>query len=143
MYLIKVEYHFDSAHFLAGYAGKCANIHGHRWVAEVEVGSDTLIEEGPKRGMVVDFSDLKKDLKALLEIYDHALIIEEGTMRKETLQCLTEDGFKIAQVGFRPTAENFSFSLYKSIKEKGYPVKRVTVHESPNSSAIYESSEVE
>ena len=31
MYFLKTEQSFDSAHFLAGYHGKCANIHGHRW----------------------------------------------------------------------------------------------------------------
>ena len=33
---------FDSAHFLAGYNGKCANIHGHRWVIRVTVCGDEL-----------------------------------------------------------------------------------------------------
>jgi 7-carboxy-7-deazaguanine synthase len=35
-----VEQSFNSAHFLAGYQGKCANIHGHRWRGE------PLIQEG-------------------------------------------------------------------------------------------------
>jgi 6-pyruvoyltetrahydropterin/6-carboxytetrahydropterin synthase len=139
MYIIKVEQSFDSAHFLAGYIGKCANIHGHRWNIEVEAGADILIEDGQMRGMVVDFSDLKKDLREIIDVYDHALIIEEGTMRNETLRCLTEDGFKIISVKFRPTAENFAYCFYECIRLKGYNVRRVTVHESPNSSAVYET----
>ena len=31
MYILKTSASFDSAHFLAGYTGKCANLHGHRW----------------------------------------------------------------------------------------------------------------
>ena len=31
MYKIRIEESFDSAHFLAGYDGKCSNLHGHRW----------------------------------------------------------------------------------------------------------------
>lgn len=143
MYIIKVEHSFDSAHFLAGYIGKCSNIHGHRWNVEVEVGADVLIEAGQMRGMVVDFSDIKKDIKELLDTFDHALIIEEGTMRKETLQCLTEDGFKILSTKFRPTAENFAYFLYNCIKQKGYNVRRVIVNESSSNSAIYENCEVE
>jgi 6-pyruvoyltetrahydropterin/6-carboxytetrahydropterin synthase len=139
MYTIKVEHNFDSAHFLAGYQGKCANIHGHRWSVEVEISSDVLHEDGQQRGMVVDFTELKKDIREMLETYDHALIIENGTMRKETLKCLYEDGFKIIKTQFRPTAENFSYFFYNTIKLKGYNVRRVIVHESPNNSAIYET----
>ena len=33
MYYLKTEHSFDSAHFLAGYEGKCRNIHGHESVS--------------------------------------------------------------------------------------------------------------
>ena len=65
MYILKTEAAFDSAHFLHGYNGKCSNIHGHRWIIEVEICSEKLIEEGQTRGMIVDFGDLKRDLKAV------------------------------------------------------------------------------
>lgn len=143
MYKIKVEHSFDSAHFLAGYSGKCANIHGHRWRVEVEISAPSVIEEGQSRGMVADFSDLKRDVRELLDYYDHALITEEGTLRKETLKCLLEDGFRVIRVAFRPTAENFSRSFYDSLCGKGYKVQRVTVYETPANSATYESDEVQ
>jgi len=142
MYLIKVEDSFDSAHFLAGYCGKCSNIHGHRWRVEVEVSASELIQGGQNKGMVVDFSDLKSDLKEILDYYDHALIIEEGSLRAETLKCLIEDGFRVIELKFRPTAENFSFYLYSRICEKGYHTRRVTVYETPTNCASYESDEV-
>lgn len=141
MYLLKVEHSFDSAHFLAGYQGKCANIHGHRWRVEVEIQSEKLRVEGQLRGMITDFSDLKKTVGEILDCFDHALIIEEGTLRRETLQCLTEDGFRIIQVPFRPTAECFSVFFFNMIKDKGYAVRRVTVYETPSNSAAYEAED--
>ncbi len=138
MYILKVEHSFDSAHFLAGYKGKCGNIHGHRWRVEIEVKSEKLIEGGQMDGMVVDFGDLKKDAKEMIDFYDHSLIIEEGTMRKETLKCLIQDEFRIIQVKFRPTAENFAKFFFDSMKEKAYDVKRAVVYETPNNSAAYE-----
>lgn len=140
MYILKAEHSFDSAHFLANYVGKCGNIHGHRWKVEIEVQSETLIESGQLEGMVVDFGDLKKDVKALVDSYDHALIIQEGTMREETLACLKEDSFKVIEVNFRPTAENFAAFFFNTMKEKGYHVKRATVYETPTNSAVYEES---
>ncbi len=138
MYIIKVENSFNSAHFLAGYKGKCANIHGHRWKVEVEVQTQSLEENGQIKGMVADFSDVKSDLNDILENYDHALIIEYGSMRSETLNCIIEDGFKVVQVPFRTTAENFARFFYKEMKKKGYDLKRVTVHETLKNSATYE-----
>lgn len=138
MYIIKVSNTFNSAHFLGGYVGKCANIHGHMWRVEVEIQAKELQNNGQTKGMVTDFSDIKSDLGDILEHYDHALIIEEGSMRKETLQCLNQDGFKIVTVPFRTTAENFACFFYYAIKKKGYDVKRVTVHETLKNSATYE-----
>ena len=66
MYSLKTNSSFDSAHFLAGYEGKCRNLHGHRWTVEVEVGGEKLMQDGQTRGMVVDFGDLKKDLNCFL-----------------------------------------------------------------------------
>ena len=141
MYILKAEHSFDSAHFLSGYAGKCANIHGHRWKVEVEVQSENLVKGGQLDGMIIDFGDLKNDVKAMADSYDHALIIQEGTMRDTTLNCIKEDGFNVIIVDFRPTAENFAAFFFKLMKDKGYNVKRTTVYETPTNSASYEESE--
>ncbi|TCO72704.1 6-carboxytetrahydropterin synthase QueD [Marinisporobacter balticus] len=141
MYLLKAEHSFDSAHFLANYNGKCRNIHGHRWKVIVEVQAETLINEGQLDGMVVDFGDLKKDVKEMVDHYDHALIIQENTMRRETLTYLIEDGFKIINVAFRPTAENFAYLFFKTMEKRRYNVKRTIVYETPTNCATYEKSE--
>jgi len=138
MFILKAEQSFDSAHFLSGYNGKCSNIHGHRWRVVVEIKSDKLIDGGQQDGMVVDFGDLKKDLKEIVDFHDHALIIQKDTMRKETLKCLLEDEYTVIEINFRPTAENFSYYFYNLVKNKGHEVKRVSVYETPTNCAIYE-----
>ncbi len=137
MYILKTEQSFDSAHFLAGYNGKCGNLHGHRWRVEVEVMTEKLETEPQLRGMHVDFSTLKADLKKETEALDHALIVEEGTLKNSTLDALREENFKLITVAFRPTAENFSKYFYERMQEKGYRVKCVTVYETPKNSASY------
>ncbi len=62
MYILKAEHSFDSAHFLAGYEGKCGNIHGHRWKVKIQVQAESLVQGGQLDGMIIDFGDLKKML---------------------------------------------------------------------------------
>ena len=138
MYGLKTSAAFDSAHFLAGYNGKCANIHGHRWTIEAEVRSETLTEEGEKRGMVIDFGDLKKAVRGLADSFDHTLIYETGSLREKTLEALNEEGFKLTEVPFRPTAENFARCFFDELTGMGLPVSRVTVYETPDNCACCE-----
>ncbi len=137
MYTLKTEAAFDSAHFLSGYEGKCSNLHGHRWTISAEIKSDRLVPDGQLRGMIVDFGDIKRDLKALADGYDHAFIYENGTLKDTTVAALMEEGFRLITVNFRPTAENFAKFFYDCLTEKGYDVKCVTVYETPNNCASY------
>lgn len=137
MYILKTTAAFDSAHFLAGYDGKCANLHGHHWVIEVEAGQEQLQESGQQRGMVVDFSELKHAVRGLADSYDHALIYETGTLRESTLQALHEEHFRLIAVPYRPTAENFAKAFYEALAAE-LPVLRVRVYETPDNCACYE-----
>lgn len=137
MYTLVTKSKFDSAHFLKDHQGKCANIHGHRWTVSMETGSETLDEGGHSRGMIVDFSQMKEDLRAETRHLDHCLIIEEGSLRAKTLEALEEEGFRIVQMPFRPTAENFAKYFYDVMTEKGYHVVKMTVNETENNSASY------
>lgn len=138
MYYLRTSASFDSAHFLAGYEGKCANIHGHRWTVEVVVESAELIGSGDKRGMVIDFGDLKKAVRALADEYDHALIYEDGSLRPATVAALEAESFRLIPVDFRPTAENFARSFCERLTGEVLPVKSVTVYETPENCAVYE-----
>ena len=138
MYRLKTSAAFDSAHFLAGYNGKCANIHGHRWTLEVVVESNELISSGEKRGMIIDFGDLKKAVRELADSFDHALIYEEGSLRPATVAALNEESFRLIEVPFRPTAENFARFFCERLTGQGLPVSSVTVYETPENCAVYE-----
>ena len=124
MYQLTTHASFDSAHFLSGYEGKCSNIHGHRWKLEVTVQSETLEQTGQIRGMVVDFGQLKDDIKKLADEFDHSLIIEDGTL-KEKWEIKTR------------TEESFAKYFYDRVKEIGYDVKLAKVYETPNNMAAY------
>jgi len=137
MYLLKTSASFDSAHFLKGYNGKCANLHGHTWKVEVEVCSSSLVPDGEKRGMVIDFSDLKKAVRTLAERFDHTLIYETGSLSEHTLRVLEEEGFSLTAFPLRPTAENFAAYFFKELAGS-LPVRRVTVYETPDNCAAYE-----
>ena len=137
MYYLQSEASFDAAHFLKGYQGKCSNIHGHRWRVVATVQGETLQDSGSEKGMLTDFGDLKTDLKALADQFDHALLVEEGSLRQTTLDALQEEGFTLVLLPFRTTAENFSRFLYEMLAAKGYSVKEVSVYETPTNCATY------
>lgn len=138
MFRLKVTASFDSAHFLSGYSGKCANIHGHRWVIEAQLEGKEIAESGEKRGMLEDFGDVKRALSRIADEYDHALIYEEGTLRPATVRALEDQDFRLVCVPFRPTAELFAKDIYFRLKAEGFPVKSVTVRETPENAAVYE-----
>ena len=137
MYQLTTEHSFDSAHFLAGYDGKCGNLHGHRWRVLLTVQSETLREDRQQKGMCVDFAELKKDLRTELDALDHVLIIEQGSLRESTMKALQEEKFQVVEMPFRPTAENFARYFYELFTLKGYPVAKVEVYVTPNNSAVY------
>lgn len=138
MFILKAEAEFDAAHFLKGYEGKCANIHGHRWRVILEVSSESLEADGPYEGMVVDFGVIKSDLKKAVDRYDHVLIYQEGSLSPLFLEALEAEGFDTKAVDFRPTAEAFAYHFYQVLSVKAYTVKRVSVYETPTNCAVYE-----
>ena len=137
MYTISCEAHFDAAHFLHGHHGACRNLHGHRWRVRAYVSSDKLIEDGGSRGMVMDFGDIKPALKSIADKLDHKLIAEKDTMRSATALMLEEEGFAIAEVDFRPTAENFAKYIFDELKSGGITPSKVRVYESEDAYAEY------
>lgn len=138
MYYLKTSATFDSAHFLSGYEGKCANIHGHCWKIEVSVKGDSLQQTGTKRGMLIDFGDLKNIVRGIADSFDHALIFEKGSLREKTLEALREENFNLIEVDFRPTAENFARLFHRMLHELGIEAHSVTVYETAENCAVYE-----
>lgn len=66
-YEVRVEADFSAAHFLQDYNGKCENLHGHNYKVFAHVRG-TQLNEG---GMLLDFSKLKKSLRAVCKELDH------------------------------------------------------------------------
>ncbi len=66
-YTVSAQAHYDAAHFLENYEGKCAKLHGHRYVVEVAVQAAELDDSG----IAFDFVDLKRELRELAERLDH------------------------------------------------------------------------
>jgi 6-pyruvoyltetrahydropterin/6-carboxytetrahydropterin synthase len=54
----------DCAHFLPGHP-KCGQIHGHTYKVEIVVEGET------RGGMLIDFSDLRGQIRDVLARYDH------------------------------------------------------------------------
>lgn len=138
MYRLKTSATFDSAHFLAGYDGKCANIHGHCWRIEAEFSGEELEPVGQERGMLMDFSVIKKAVRNLADSFDHTFIFEEGSLRPATISALTDEGFSLTPVPFRPTAENFAKCFFDKFAAQGLPVTKVRVYETQDNCAEYE-----
>jgi 6-pyruvoyltetrahydropterin/6-carboxytetrahydropterin synthase len=120
MYKLSVEQHFDAAHALRGYKGKCENLHGHRFQVKVKVISSQLDDIG----LAFDFSELKKMLKAVLSRFDHTNLNEIPPFDK-----------------INPSSENIARTVYEAMKVelKDAPVElaAVKVWESPESAAEY------
>lgn len=138
MYCLQAENSFDAAHFLKGYQGKCKNIHGHRWRVVAIIQGHALASQGSNAGMLTDFSHLKTHLKALTDPLDHALLLEAGSLRPETKRALELEEFRMVELPFRTTAENFAKYFYDKLTALGYSVREVQVYETPTNCARYD-----
>ena len=139
-YELKTYAHFDSAHFLTDYHGKCENIHGHRWNVEVGILSENLQTSGTEKDMVCDFGKFKKIVKEVVGDFDHTFLIEEGSLSVQTLKNLKEDGFSLTILPYRTTAENLAKDIFDRLEKTGLNVDYVQVSETPNNVAVYARS---
>ena len=121
MFVVSVQAHYDSAHFLRNYKGKCERLHGHRYVVELALTADELNEAG----IAFDFVDVKKHLRALADRLDHENLND--------LEPFTE---------IEPSAENQARYFYEEMKrllpaEMRSAVLYVRVWETPTQWATY------
>ena len=116
---------FDAAHYLPVYDGKCQNLHGHRWVLEVEVS-------GPvgENGMVVDFVHLKN------LVNDEVINFLDHTCLNEVLVGKMEDSLGVVN----PTCENLLHWIWIRLSPLGtwqrrVRIERLRLYETPDSFA--------
>ena len=131
MYRIVREIDFCYGHRLIRYEGKCSHLHGHN-------GKAVITLEGPElddRGMLVDFSDVKRHLQRWIdENLDHNMLLCQDD---PLLPVLQERGERVFITNENPTAENIARLIYEHAREAGLPVVEVTLWETPRCHASY------
>lgn len=109
MYKVKKRLEISAAHRLTlDYESKCTNLHGHNWIVDVYLKSETL----NSNGMIMDFTHIKKKVQ---DKFDHKVINDV--------------------VDFNPTAENLAKYICDELAPYCY---KVAVQESIDNVAIYE-----
>ena len=120
MFEVSVTGDFDAAHALRGYKGKCENLHGHRF----QVTANVRINTTNDIGITCDFVDLRRELNAVLDRFDHS--------------CLND---KYPFDTINPSSENIAASIYNDLAERlksaEMRLHSVQVWESPNSMVTY------
>ncbi len=111
------RFNFEMAHALLDYDGLCSNIHGHSYVLWVTIsGTPNDDNKSPKKGMVMDFSQLNKMIKEdVISYFDHTLLINSDT-QEELLQKLGTCTKRMMRVDYQPTSENLLIDFVKRIK---------------------------
>jgi 6-pyruvoyltetrahydropterin/6-carboxytetrahydropterin synthase len=120
MFKLKVKKEFSSAHILHGHPGDCKRMHGHNWLVEAEVQGNNINEIG----MVIDFKDIKNNLKTIISKLDHQFLND--------LEPFINDN---------PTAENISKYIYKELSKNintdNIKVSEIKLWETNNSAVTY------
>ncbi len=120
MYQLFVEEHFDAAHYLPNYHGKCENLHGHRFKVVARIEAAHLDDAG----LAYDFAQMKHHLREVLDRFDHA--------------CLN-DVSPLDRIG--PSSENIAVTIHDALQPHfaGSPIRLVNVEvwESPTAGVAY------
>lgn len=108
MYKIRKRLEISAAHYLTlDYPSKCLALHGHNWLVDVYLCSETLNPSG----MIMDFSEIKR---IVVEPLDHKVLNDV--------------------LPFNPTAENLARYICDLLQPYCY---RVDVEESTSNEASY------
>jgi 6-pyruvoyltetrahydropterin/6-carboxytetrahydropterin synthase len=119
MFEISIKGQFCGAHRLNGYAGPCANMHGHNWEVEAYFRGNRL----NRLGMLVDFRTIKALLHQILAQMDHHDLNLLPPFKKTN-----------------PTSENIAKFIFTELARSdggNCRLHRVRVSESPGSTATY------
>ncbi|KGQ25366.1 MULTISPECIES: 6-carboxytetrahydropterin synthase QueD [Gallibacterium] len=139
MLKVAKEFSFDMAHLLDGHDGKCQNLHGHTYKLQVIVSGETE-NNGAKKGMVIDFADLKRAVNELIiSPMDHAFIYDQSSERETKIaQLLQQLNSKTFALPVRSTAENLAQFIFQRLQENvGFHLHSIRLWETPTSFAEY------
>ncbi|PKN34358.1 MAG: 6-carboxytetrahydropterin synthase QueD [Deltaproteobacteria bacterium HGW-Deltaproteobacteria-19] len=122
MYEVTINRSFSAAHTLRDVGGKCESLHGHNFRVEVTVAGESLNGEG----LLVDFRLLKRWTDEALEMLDHRHLNEMDFFADSN-----------------PSSENLARWIHDHLADRidsdRVRVSRVTVWESEDARAVYES----
>jgi 6-pyruvoyltetrahydropterin/6-carboxytetrahydropterin synthase len=131
MFRVTREIDFCYGHRLLNYAGKCRHLHGHNGRAVITIESERLDE----RGMVLDFSDIKRVVSNWIDVnLDHRMILRRDDPARESLERLGEPLFLVDE---NPTAENIARLIFEYTQSQGFPIVEVCLWETPHCFATY------
>ncbi len=120
MYEISVERHFDAAHALRGYKGKCEALHGHRFQVVAKVRASGLDDIG----LAYDFTELKQHLDDIIARFDHTCLNDVPPFDE-----------------INPSSENIASTIYSELQRKlgAAPptISCIEVWESPQTRVSY------
>lgn len=117
MYTVSVRRHFDAAHALRGYQGKCERLHGHRFEVVVSVQRAQLDEVG----LSLDYGTIKQELDAVLVALDHTNLNELAPFTTSN-----------------PSSEHIAAYIYDRLSARlGGSLSQVQVFESPDAWVTY------
>jgi 6-pyruvoyltetrahydropterin/6-carboxytetrahydropterin synthase len=137
---IAKEFRWEMGHRLPFHEGLCKNFHGHSYKMVVEVEGEPM-----KNGMVIDFYDMGKIIRPIIDKYDHAFLCWEKDLVVKKF--LLKNKMKHVIANYHSTVENictdFLYKISAKLKNKKFSnIYKVTVkiQETPNS---YAEKEIE
>lgn len=132
---ISKEFRWEMGHRLPFHEGLCKNLHGHSYFMIVEIEGELN-----ENGMIIDFFDLGKAVKPIIDQFDHAFLCwEKDALVKEFLE---KNNMKKVIVGYQSTVENICNDFTERIKNELSKIERnkftsltVKISETPNAVA--------
>ena len=134
MFKVTKELSFCYGHRLLNYNGKCRYLHGHNARVEIELSARSL----DRRGMVVDFSDVKRAVQGWIDTaLDHKMLLNKKDSLIPHLRKIKEP---VVLLDSNPTAENLAKLVFDYCKQRRFPVTEVRFWETPRSFAAYKQA---
>ena len=131
MFRVTRQIDFCYGHRLLNYEGKCKYLHGHNGRAVIAIEAESLDD----RGMVMDFSDIKRVVSRWIDDeLDHRMIL---CRRDPAVPMLEKLGEPLFLIDDNPTAENIAKLIYEFAAAQGFPVVECNLWETPNCFATY------
>lgn len=118
------ETHFDAAHRLMHYDGKCSRLHGHRWSIEVWMTG----EINEKTKILIDYNIIKN----IIDVYDHQIILNKDDPIAAAIAGIQTPVFTDGDPTSELLAEDIKTRLNEYCKENAADVrvKKIRVWES-------------